>query len=842
MKTFLTCCFILLIGLARSNAQFSESFTDSNLNANPVWQGDTSHFRINQQLQLQLQAPAGSGTSIVATTSRAIHLASWEWWMQLDFNPSSANYADVYLCSNRPELDSALRGYFVRIGNTTDEVSLYRQTGNTRTEIIDGIDGLLDKNTNRLRIRVERDAHGWWQLKTDTTGTGHHFRLEGSVLDAQHGQSQWFGLRLLYSATRANHFFFDDFVANGSAVPDTIAPRLTAALLQPPQAINLHFSKIIGPQERLRLSAYELVGQGRPFRAQTVGDSAVKLEWLLPFAHPAWLEFDVRLFDSAGNALDTSIQLLHHRYTAGQLKINELLADPSPVAGLPETEFVELVNTDSFDVSLAGWVWADPQVQSPLPPLVLAPGEHLLLVPRQSAAAWNGFGKVAELHPWPSLNNDRDDIWLFGPDGTASDSLFYEQSWLGTSARMQGGYTLERVDLQSGCMNGNNWQGSNNPIGGTPGQTNSVAGKIAIQLIPELLLVRLELGDTLNLQFSQAVGGGHLYIAGEKMALPQGRLRSNWRLALPPNLATLDSFTIVLDDIRNCASQAVSATYWHISKPRADMPSSPVFSEIYYRPADRGTAYVELYNAGETSLPLNQLWLAQLDAQNNASQSQVLGLAGDWLTQGSYLVLCRDTAALQLDFGHIPPYNRRQLTSSLGILSSGGRLALLRANGEFLATTTYHDSLHHPLLAVTKGRALEKITGQWESNWGSSPGMLRGSPGRPNNRMLVDRNGKRQLSLNKTIIRPFDLEPLVLTLQTDKPLLAELSLWTTEGREIGILMPQILIEGEHALTFDGTWQKEVLATGSYVIMLKYFHPDGESGFELNQVVINNLSP
>lgn len=842
MKTFLSVCLFLLLDVALSSAQFSETFADSNLHTNPAWLGDTAHFRINQQLQLQLQAPAGSGRSVLATPSRAIHQASWEWWMQLDFNPSSANYADVYLCSNRPELDSALQGYFVRIGNTTDEVSLYRQTGTTRTEIIDGLDGLLDKNTNRLRIRVERDANGWWQLKTDTSGTGMQFRLEGSVLDAQHHNSHWFGLRLLYSATRANHFMFDDFVVNGNSVPDTIAPRLTASTLQAPQAIILSFSKIIGPQERERLSAYELIGQGRPFRAQALADSAVKLEWLLPFAQPAWLELDIRLLDSAGNALDTTIRLLHHRYRAGQIKINELLADPSPVAGLPETEFVELVNVDSFDVSLTGWVWADPQTQATLPPLVLTPDEHVLLVPRQSAASWSGYGRLIELHPWPSLNNERDELWLRGPDGTASDSLFYEHSWLGNSARMQGGYTLERVSLQNSCMNANNWGGSNDASGGTPGRPNSISGTPVLPAAPQLLLARLEPGDTLNLQFSQAVGGGQLRVANEVLSIPEGRLRNSWRLPLTPALAGLDSLHLVVEDMRDCADQLALTMAWPFLRPHPQREVRAFFSELYYRPADGGTPYVEVFNAGATSLPLNLLWLAQLDAQGNVSQSQPMGQAGDWWMPGTYLVFCRDTAALQRDFGNIPAYNRRQLSSSLGILTSGGRLALQWANGENLDVTSYHDSLHHPLLSETRGRALEKIAGKWDSRWGSSPGAFRGSPGRANNRQSVSNNGKQLLNLSKQIIRPLDLEPLLLTVLTEKPAMIELSLWTAEGRELGQLQAQTQVEGAYVLSFDGMWLKQKLATGSYVVKLKYYYLDGETGFELHQVVVNNLSP
>jgi hypothetical protein len=81
-------------------------------------------------------------------------------YIQLAFNPSSANYVDVYLIASDGDLPlSTTTGYFVRLGNTNDEICLYRKdNGGAITKIIDGTDGVLNSSNNFMKIKVIRDA------------------------------------------------------------------------------------------------------------------------------------------------------------------------------------------------------------------------------------------------------------------------------------------------------------------------------------------------------------------------------------------------------------------------------------------------------------------------------------------------------------------------------------------------------------------------------------------------------------------------------------------------------------------------------------------------------------
>jgi hypothetical protein len=98
-------CTIFLVTLlvsvfSTAFPQVIDDFSDGNFIENPVWYGDTSHFIVNANGQLQLSAPAVAGQSYLATASEIINNATWSFYVKLDFNPSSTNYLDVYLASD----------------------------------------------------------------------------------------------------------------------------------------------------------------------------------------------------------------------------------------------------------------------------------------------------------------------------------------------------------------------------------------------------------------------------------------------------------------------------------------------------------------------------------------------------------------------------------------------------------------------------------------------------------------------------------------------------------------------------------------------------------------------
>jgi hypothetical protein len=202
-------------------AQFTDNFSDGNFSANPVWTGTDTKFSIESGI-LQLNAPNVSEPAYLSTPSASINNASWEFLVTINSSTSSANYADVYLVADGAVLTGSLNGYFVRIGNTSDEVSLYVQTGTTKTEIIDGLDSRVDQTSATIRIKVTRDESGVWELFSDATAGG--YVLEGSVTDAAHMSAAYFGIVCVYTSTRSQDYYFDDFVVTGNPYVDPSEP------------------------------------------------------------------------------------------------------------------------------------------------------------------------------------------------------------------------------------------------------------------------------------------------------------------------------------------------------------------------------------------------------------------------------------------------------------------------------------------------------------------------------------------------------------------------------------------------------------------------------------------
>jgi len=194
-------------------AQLQITFNDSSLNH---WSGDTNHYQIDSLQQLQLVAPYQSSTSTIYHSSQAILNGKWEIEVGMDFNPSSSNYCQIYLSMDQDE-----NGYFIRVGGTDDKVSLFRSKDNQNSKIIDGINDFLNIDSVKIKIKVERDSVGNWQLWAKNKNS--QWVLQGSGFDDSFNMSQTFAISCTYTSTRSQKFFFDNISLSGTSFVDTFA-------------------------------------------------------------------------------------------------------------------------------------------------------------------------------------------------------------------------------------------------------------------------------------------------------------------------------------------------------------------------------------------------------------------------------------------------------------------------------------------------------------------------------------------------------------------------------------------------------------------------------------------
>ncbi|UOQ72600.1 hypothetical protein [Hymenobacter cellulosilyticus] len=340
---------MLSLGRPAAWAQLTESFADGDFTQNPTWTGNTTDFVVNASQQLQSNGPAVAASPQLVTASQAATGTTWEFYAKLNLGTSSANQAEVWLMSDLSDLRAtANKGYFVRLGNTADETSLYRKNAATTAAlIIDGADGTLSSSTsNTVRVRVTRSLQNVWTLERDLSGN-QNFTTEGTVTDATHQRSNYFGVALTYSATNSRSFFFDDF-----RITDATAPTLQSATLVNARQVDVTFNEpVAAPQAP---ASYSLAGTGAPAVASAQRDATDPALVHLTFASdlPAGTStLTVRnVADLYGNVaagpLTATVSYTPPAAAPGyyQLLITEILADETPVVGLPASEFVEIHN------------------------------------------------------------------------------------------------------------------------------------------------------------------------------------------------------------------------------------------------------------------------------------------------------------------------------------------------------------------------------------------------------------------------------------------------------------------------------------------------------------------
>jgi hypothetical protein len=246
IKFSFTFLFVLL-SLQRVLGQFQDDFSDHDFTTAPSWSGSNSFF-IVEGSQLKLQAPEEDGLAFLSTPSQALNDAVWEFKVTLEFNPSASNFAKIYLASDQEDLSTALNGYFVIVGDSKDEISLYQQHGINSSKIIDGRDGILNLSAPNVKIKITRSKNGSWKLFSDIGVTG-NYEEEGSAEHNLTFSSQYFGILCKYTATRSSKFYFDDFKVEGEpseniTIPPVIPSNfkdivITEVLADPSPSIGL---------------------------------------------------------------------------------------------------------------------------------------------------------------------------------------------------------------------------------------------------------------------------------------------------------------------------------------------------------------------------------------------------------------------------------------------------------------------------------------------------------------------------------------------------------------------------------------------------------------------------
>lgn len=862
----LSVCLFLSIP---ATAQLTDSFADGDFTQNPTWTGDATSFQINAQ-QLQSNGPAVTGTTLqLVTPSTSSADATWEFYANMRLATSGGNLADVWLMADKEDLKaSGTKGYFVRLGGTPDEVSLFRQdaTGNP-AYVINGQDGTLASSTNNIvRVRVTRSPQNVWTLERDLAG-GQNFTSEGTATDAVHQRSTHVGVRITYSSANGRNFYFDDFRVTSNALPpvaDTTPPTLLSVTPTGPRQVEVLFNEALNVSASA--ASYQLVAGPAVLTARRDADNSALIHLTLGGNLPLGSNtLEARnVADAQGNvaAGPLRVDFVNKGFPVApsfhQVLITEIMADETPVVGLPASEYLELFNpTTSTVVDLAGVRLFKPgSTTAAVFPAgaVLLPGEYAVVCGSTRTSQFAAFGKVFGLSNFPSLSNAGDQLVLSTRSGHILFEITYSDTWYKDARKKDGGWALEMVDTANPCAGNENWTASTDASGGTPGRTNAVRATNPDRTAPTLqrvvaltsTSVRLYFGEKLD---SVASANPGLYALTPATAITQVVTQApDFRVvdlllaaSLPPNKPLTVTVQRATDCVGNGAGPATSAVF---ALPVPAQPGDVVINEVLFNPRSGGVDFVELLNRSTSYLDV-QGWQLGTDESGGVSANPISTVPYG-LAPGQLLLLTTRPDVVQNQYSSHDAATFLSMASFPSLPDDAATVVVLDAKGQTIDRFSYDEKQHLPLLSDRNGVSLERIRAAGPSVGGNfhsaASAVGYATPGRANSQYQADPSGSQRFQVDPAIFTPDEdgqQDFTTLTYRFDNPgYAASITVYDAQGRLTRRLARNETLPTSGFFQWDGlTDQGRKAAIGPYVFVIELFRTAGGQTHTYKQNVV-----
>ena len=866
-KYFLLSVIVLCTLL--SKAQFTENFDDDNFTANPTWIGDVSDWLIDAGPGLQSNNMVPGSAYYLSTASTLATVAQWEMDIRLTFNTSSTNYVDVFLTASSSDLTAAATtGYFVRIGNTEDEISLYRKAaGGTVTKLIDGVNGITNTSNNILRLKITRDAGNQWVLQRDISGSGNSYVVEGMVTDNVFNTSSFFGILVKQSTASFFQRHFFDNIEVKAFVPDTAPPEIVSVTVQSENTVDVLFNEAVTAGSSAEVTNYS-ADNGVGTLLSAVQDAAnpalVRLTFAGRFPGATAINLTVKqVLDLAGNAMINASKAFTYfpPYTPVpyDIVIDEIMSDPTPLVGLPDNEWVELKNTSNSAINLQGWKIGNAGGSSgTMPSFVLLPDSFVIVCGSSSVAAMQAYGRVISVASFPSLDNTSGRLFLLSDRGSIIHSVSYHVSWYQNELKKAGGWTLEMIDTNNPCTGAGNWKASTDLSGGTPGRKNSAdavnpdtgSPKLVKAYTPDPHQVVLVFDEPLD--SAGAIAAGNYTISDGigtpvKIRLQEPRF-DRVILDITTPLAANKVYTVTASGLADCAGNAIG-TKNTVRVGISEVADSLdiVINEILFNPAVTGTDYVEIYNRGSKVIDLKQVYLANRNSSGIPAGMVPLTDESHLFFPGDFLVVTESIALVKaayiaqnpeafLEIASMPSYNDDQST-----------VLLLNAQGNIIDQVTYSDKWHFKLIDNKEGVSLERIDyhapTQSADNWHSAATSAGyGTPTYKNSQYRVNDGLQGEVKLTPEIVSPDnDGQDDFANIDYHFPepgYVASITIFDGQGRVVRYLRRNALCGVQGNFRWDGLGENsQRLATGVYVVFTEVFNLKGQRKQFKNAIVL-----
>lgn len=790
-----------------------------------TWQGDRNHFQVSDANQLQLNAPIGSTTSSLSWPSIRTDNCSWEFYLKYTFAASTTNYATFYLFSKEADFTSTSNvSYYLKIGGAAgsiDKIELIYQQGSTKQIVLESRTGIVGGSQVGCRIQVLKNTAGVWELKTDLAGTFNYV----DEARAQHWSANTFnysGIRCVYSSTRRDKFYFDDilirepfaierYTFENDSILKIYFNQTLNATIQPSIIVNIDAAyTTVTSNNYLLFNFTERIHSGL-YRG-TINNMYANNGELL---------------------MSTSLEIIKElTYYVGQIRISEWMSDPSPSYGLPNVEWVELVNMSDQSIDLSKLSIADPSTKVALTAYSLKP-DSAVIVCSLNACNYFSTQNCIEVNSLPSLNNSSDSIFIWANDTLLIDFVQYDLSAMPADFRRDGGYSMMRKEYPEECLFSQRIDFAQDIIGGSPGtisnlpRTNSLDIKVTtfsstqvdIQMNVKAFISTNSLHS--GMQILRVINNEYLY-------------GTSYTFHLNKKLEAGSVYNFYMDSLRTCRNQIkrINAEI-EIIYPKQIDENEIFINEVLYNPNSGGVDFVEFYN---TTSKYIQLQNSHLYNQSNGKLQHVYLSESMIIEPFGFKILTSDTAILKGQYNNMIRSNAIQRTPFLSLPDTGGQLTWLSQNGDTLDQINYGDTYQNPLHRNTEGYSLEKISSSesnfYASNWTTS--AVYATPGYLNSQHI------QSFSIQH---KPFYCNPCHVTTnlngvndyavlhmgEATQGCFGSIGIYRLSGEKVIDLIVNQSLGSINAFQWNGQQQGgTLLEDGIYVAVAEWWSPDGKT--------------
>ena len=849
MKHLIT-LLILLHCFQFSYSQVADDFTDGNFNSNPSWSGDTATFIVNSVNQLQLYATA-AGTSVITTAVdlSAFDTIEWNFYIELSFSPSSQNNTKFYLYSIQNNFSNT-DAYYLQFGETgsNDAIQFYKQSGNVNTLLGRGVDARVSSAFG-VSIKVLKYPNGLIEVYTDYTG-GNNYQLEFSVNDTMTLSAGFIGWQCVYTTSNVSGFYIDNIYAGGF-IRDTISPFLVDSKFINDSLIEINFNETVkgfNLNSNFHLTQTNNVAVG--FNAN-IDSSIFQIELDNKVNSGDTLKFllkDIR--DVNSNNTDTIVSnlvfLRFDNISVGDLVISEVMCNPTGANNLPAVEYIELYNNSNKYLTTKSLTLSDPTSTGIFGSDTICPRCYVVFSNAAGKLQLEANDIIAKsVSSFPTLNNDGDELVL-KDSSKVLDVLNYNTTFYHDEFKSQGGWSLEKIQMDYMCTNANNWSASCDARGGSPGLENCSDNIFMDSDNPMVQSIFVIDSNCIAVLFNEEINADSLsandFIIDEQIypfTIDADKKYTN-KIILHTSLVLLPNEVhyLQLNNIVDCnGNRMLRGSKYKFGVGASPLKGDLIINEIMFNPNDNCVDFVELYNKSDKIISLKNCSCSrrnsttyQIEYNTKITTENLVIMPKDYLvlsnTNDSYYDCYPSAKRNKSMYYQLPSMNDDE-----------GSVLILDEATNIIDELNYSNEQHSQLLITTEGVSLERINADVSTanykNW-SSASFAAGyaTPTLKNSQAINSFTEETIISITPEVFSPdndgFDDHALVEINSNVAGAWSSMQILDISGKKIKQLLNADLIGSNDKLIWDGTDERSrVVPSGIYILYAEIISDQGQ---------------